>query len=400
MSVDTDLVPYSASIRDRSRRSRIPERGRLDAFPRDPVFRWILRLVFAMPFLLVSWAAGYGTANAGLVTPNQQLLQHIAQIDWNRADVSWIGDIFPPLSTLLAAAIPGGQTGLAIAGSLIAGVFLQKILEIMVQRSFPPGTTAILMIALAANPLFAYTVTENFAAFLGLAFFGLGIADIVRFVAWGNTQSGFRAGLFLMLAVLSDLSGILYVLTAAAAAPFLRLGRRHQQGARGANVLVIVFPTFAAIGAIATLNLIFIGRPLGSTGRGVIAGTAERFASLPHIFEQPSGWFLIAPVLSAWLIAIIVRRPGSILVSTLVFIAILGAYVIGLIPAGSAGNTFILMTLMAIALVPRRKELVTIVLMDVVAILQIAIAWGAAYNRDIVLQWLDTLNHVFDAFGH
>ena len=58
------------------------------------------------------------------------------------------------------------------------------------------------------------------------------------------------------------------------------------------------------------------------------------------------------------------------------------------------------MTLMAIALIPRRKEMITVVLMDVVAILQIAIAWASAYNRDIVLQWMDTLLHVFNVFGH
>ena len=398
MSTDTDLIPYSPSVRNRNQRR--PERTRLDAFPRDPVFRWILRLGFAVPYLLVALATSYSPARARLVTPNHELLQHIARIDWNRADVSWIGDIFPPLSTLLAAVIPGGETGLAIAGALVAGVFLQKILEIMVQRRFHVGTTTILMLALAANPLFAYTVTENFAAFLGLAFFGLGIADIVRFVAWGNTQSGFRAGLFLMLAVLSDLSGVLYVLTAAAAAPFLRLGRTHQPGARGANVLVIVFPTAAAIGALVLLNTIFIGNPVGTVGERVNAGTADRLAHLPTLFTEPSGWFLVASVLSAWLIALVVRRPGSILVSTLVFVAILGSYVIGLLPAGSAGNTFILMTLMAIALVPTRKEMVTVVLMDVVALLQIAIAWGTAFNRDIVLQWMDAVVHVFNAFGH
>jgi len=398
MSVDTDLIPYSIGLRDRNRPR--PERTRLDAFPREPLFRWFLRLLFAVPYLAVAWAASQRAVSARLYTPNHELMVHIAHIDWNRADVNWVGDIFPPLSTLLAAAIPGGEIGLSVAGALVAGIFLQKILEIMVQRNFRPGMTTIMMLALAANPLFAYTVTENFAAFLGLAFFGLGIADVVRFVAWGNTQSGFRAGLFLMLATLSDLSGILYTLTAAGAAPFLRLGRHHQQGARGANVLVIVFPTIAAVAAIAMLNLLFIHRFLGATGRGLIAGAPERFASVPHLFDQPSGWLLIAPVLSAWVIALIVRRPGSILVSTLVFCAILGAFVIGLIPAGSAGNTFILMTLMAIALIPTRKELITVVMMDVVAVLQIAIAWATAFNRDIVLQWMTTLVNSPNAFGH
>jgi hypothetical protein len=394
----TGVIALPLSVRDRT--SRRPERTRLDAFPRDPLARWLIRALFAVPYLLVSWIASGSSAGTRLVTPNAALLDHVARIDWNRADVAWIGEIFPPLSTLLVAAIPGGQLGLAVAGSLIAGVFLQKVLEIMAQRRFHLGTMTILMLALAANPLFAYTVTENFAGFLGLAFFGLGITDIVRFVAWGNTQSGFRAGLYLMLAALSDLSGLVYVLTAAAAAPFLRLGRHQQTGARGANVLVIVFPTVAAIGAIFALNWIFVGDPLGSIGQRLVAGTADRFASLGPLFLTPDGWLLAAPVLSAWLIALIVRRPGSILVSTLVFIAILVSYVIGLLPAGSAGNTFILMTLMAISLVPTRRQMITVVMTDIVAVLQIGIAWTAAFNRDIVLQWMDTFAPVLNAFGH
>jgi hypothetical protein len=394
----TELVLYPPSARDRLQRH--PERTRLDAFPRDPVLRWAMRLIFALPYLGVAWAEAASAHSAQLTTPNSELLVRITQINWDRADVSWIGQIFPPLSTLLAAAIPGGQTGLAVVGALIAGVFLQKMLEIMVQRDFATGTTIILLIALAANPLFAYTATENFAAFVGLAFFGLGIADIVRFVAWGNTQSGFRAGLFLMLAVLSDLSGFVYVLTAALAAPFLRLGRKHQTGARAANVLVIVFPTVAAIGALVALNLIFVHNPLGTLGARLLAGTPERLAQLIPLFQTPTGWFLVASVFSGWVIALIVLRPGSILVSTLVFAALLGSFVVGLIPATSAGNTFLVMTLMAIALVPRRRKRVTVVLMDVVAVMQIVIAWGGALNRDIVVHWMATLAEAFNAFGH
>ncbi len=394
----TELVLYPPSARDRLQRH--PERTRLDAFPRDPVLRWVMRLIFALPYLVVTWAEESSVRSAQLVTPNSELLGRIAHISWDHADVAWIGNIFPPLTTLLAAAIPGGQVGLAVVGSLIAGVFLQKMLEIMVQRDFAPGTSIILLIALAANPLFAYTATENFAAFVGLAFFGLGIADIVRFVAWGNTQSGFRAGLFLMLAVLSDLSGFVYVLTAALAAPFLRLGRKHQSGARAANVLVIVFPTVAAIGAIVILNLIFVHNPLGSMGARLLAGTPQRFEQLAPLFQTATGWYLVASVLSGWVIGLIVLRPGSILISTLVFLALLGSFVVGLIPATSAGNTFIVMTLMAIALVPRRRQRVTVVMMDVVAFLQIVIAWGGALNRDIVMHWMTTLADAFNAFGH
>lgn len=377
-------------------RTRRAPRTRLDAFPRDPLLRWALRLALAVPYLLVAWLSAATENAATLNTPNQQLLDHVATIPWDHADPEWIGEIFPPISTLVATLLPGGRAGLAIAGALIAGIFLQKLIEIMVQRQFFPTTIVILTVAVAANPLFAYTALENFAAFLGLAFFGIAASDIMRFVAWRNTRSGFRAGMLLMLATLSDLSGLLYVLTSAAAAPFLRLARADQKGARAANVLVIIYPTVSALAAIFFINFVFTGSLLNSLGRDILEGTPERFAALGPLFTTVNGWLLIAPVLSAWLIALIVRRPGSIIVSTLVFVAILGAYVLGLLPPGSAGNTFILMTVMAIALVPTPKNRLTTILVDVVAVLQIVIAWAAAVNRPVVVDWMQA---VWSAFG-
>ena len=262
------------------------------------------------------------------------------------------------------------------------------MIEIMVQRRFPRLTAIILIVALAGNPLFAYTAIENIAAFLGLAFFGLGMAHIVRFVAWGNTQSGFRAGILLMLATLTDLSGVLYALTAAAAAPFLKLGRRGQLGARGANVLVIVYPTVAATVAIISLNLLFLGSPFGLMGERIVEGSEQRLETLGVLLTQPGGFLLFGSVLSAWLIALIVRRPGLILVSSLVFLAILTAFVIGLIPSGSAGNTFILMILMAIALIPVARTRWSVRLTNAVAVLQIVIAWASAFSREPTINWI------------
>ena len=386
-----------ADVQEAGRRlTRRAPRTRLDPFPRDPLLRWALRLALAVPYLLVAWFSAATNASAALNTPNQQLLDHVATIPWDRADPEWIGEIYPPISTLFAALLPGGRAGLAIVGAVVAGIFLQKLIEIMVQRGFFPTTIVILTVALGANPLFAYTALENFPAFLGLAFFGIAASDIMRFVAWRNTRSGFRAGMLLMLATLSDLSGLLYVLTAAAAAPFLHLARAGQKGARAANVLVIIYPTVAALAAIFFINFVFTGSLLNSLGRDILEGTPERFASLGPLFTTVNGWLLVAPVLSAWLIALIVRRPGSIIVSTLVFVAILGAFVLGLLPAGSAGNTFILMTVMAIALIPTPKDRLTTILVDAVAVLQIAIAWVAAFNRPVVVDWM---NAVVSAFG-
>ncbi|MEO8529142.1 MAG: hypothetical protein ABI435_08690 [Pseudolysinimonas sp.] len=394
----THRAVLEARLEPMRRTSRRALRTRLDAFPRDPFLRWALRLALAVPYLLVAWISHATAAGQALKTPNQQLLDHIATIQWDRADPEWIGQIFPPVSTLLATIIPGGRAGLAVAGALVAGIFLQKLIEIMAQRRFPLPTTIILTLAIGANPLFAYTALENFAAFLGLAFFGIAASDLVRFVAWRNTRSGFRAGILLMLATLTDLSGLVYVLTSALAAPFLRLARADQKGARWANVLVIVYPTVAALGAIFALNWIFTGSLLNSMGQGILQDTPTRFAHLGTVLLSFNGLLLAAPVLSAWLIALIVRRPGSIIVSTLVFIAVLASYVLGLLPAGSAGNTFILMTVMAIALIPTAKGRVTSTLVDIVAILQIVIAWATAFNREIVLSWMAAVSQSLHSF--
>tara|TARA_R110000868_G_scaffold411390_1_gene703591 strand:- start:169890 stop:171071 length:1182 start_codon:yes stop_codon:yes gene_type:complete len=372
-----------------ARRRRAPL-GRLDPFPRDRLMRWGMRLFFALPGLFITWRASAGAVES-IATPNQQLLDHISAIEWSSTEVLWLGDIFPPLSTLLVAVIPGGRLGLSIVGSLFAGLMVQKALEILLQRRFPVSTAVILTIALAANPLFTYTVTENLPALLGLGFFSFGIAEIVRFVAWRNTQSGFRAGLFLMLATLSDPSGLLYVLVAAVVAAFLRLGRSEQPGARAANLLVILYPTLAAALALLLLNTMFIGDPLGELATRMTTGSMERLAALPAVYSDLNGWLLFAPVASAWLVAIIVWRPASILVSTMVFVAINAAYVWGLLPDGSAGNTFIVMTLMAIAFIPKARGAVTRRLVDLVALGQIAIAWAAAFNREIVVHWWTSL---------
>jgi hypothetical protein len=366
-------------------------REQTDRFPRTAVARWLLRLVFALIFgIQPVLSAG---AVAGLNTPNQQLLDHIATISWDRADMTWLGDIFPPLSTLLAAALSwGGRVALSLAGAVVAAIFLQKLLEIMVQRWFPAAIGAVLLVALSVNPLFAYTVTENFPAFLGLAFFALGISDVARFVSWGNTQSGFRAGLMLMLAVLSDPSALLYVAAAGATAPFIRLRRQGQPGARAANLLVIVYPTVAALAAIVILNLIFLGQPLAGASAHLLDGAAERLARLGEIFVTPNGWLLMASVGSAWLVALVVRRPQAIAISTLVFAAILGAFILGLIPSGSAGNTFIVMTTMAAALIPASRSRGLNLILLAIALLQIAIAWASAFSKPVILEWIDALN--------
>lgn len=386
-TVRAELAAGVPAAMTRSRRIARVERRRLDPFPLIRWQRWLLRALFALPFVAVALVNGQqrlaGTVNAVLV-------ERVASIDWTGVDATWSGNLYPPVSTLIAAITPGGAFGLSIVGSLVAGVLLQRIVEIMVQRRVPTSTAAILLIALAANPLFFFTAIENLPGFLGLAFFGLGLAHVVRFVTWGNTQSGFRAGILLMLAALTDVSGPLYVLTAALAAPFLRLRRSGQRGARWANVLVIVYPTAAALAALVALNTVFRHQSIGFDA-AQLHGIEERLRIVGSLLTTIDGWLLVAPVVSAWLIALIIRRPGSIIVSTLVFVALLGAFVLGMLPSGAAGTTFIMMTLLAIALIPTARTGLANALVDLVGIGQIAIAWAAAFNRPVVLEWMQFL---------
>jgi hypothetical protein len=389
MTAATDVVGLH---RDRVTTRRV--RTRLDAFPRRAGRRWLLRLAFATPFLIVAGIAGASPAVGALPTPNQALIDRVTEIPWGDLQVAWIGQLYPPISTVIAALVPS-RVGLAVLGALVAGALLQKVLETLVQRHVVPSTTTLLMLALAANPLFFYTALENFAGFLGLAFFGLAISDLMRFTVWGNTQSGFRAGLWLMLAALAAPSGLLYVAAAVLAGLFVDLQRHGERGVRAANALVTVFPTVAAFGTLFLLDWAFTGSILGTAAAQVVDGWEERFAQLGAFAIAPRGWLLLAPVLCAWTVALIVRRPRAIIVSSLVFIAIVVAFVVGVLPENSAGNTQILMTLLAIALIPTATTVGRIIAIDIIAVAMLSIAWLAALERPIVIEWITALGGVF-----
>lgn len=176
----------------RDRQNRGAPRRRLDPFPRGPFGRWMLRLGIMAPLMVIavldSVAPRLDTnSNAGLVNA-------LGAIDWTRGDAEWLALVYPHISVLIAAGNPFGRLGLSLVGAVAAGFLLQKLAEIIAQRAIPLSTGIIFLIALAANPLFAYFALENMPGFLALIFFGLALADLVRFVNWGSTESGFRGG--------------------------------------------------------------------------------------------------------------------------------------------------------------------------------------------------------------
>ncbi|MBH0108916.1 hypothetical protein I6E81_01880 [Salinibacterium sp. NG22] len=361
-----------------------PPRTRLDVWPRRTPRRWMLRGVFALPYVIFALVV---SALGATDSPNAALVARATQIDWQRADAQWLGDIFPPISTLLAAFVPGGALTLSIIGALSAGVFLQKLIEIMVQRRFARSTIVILMMALALNPLFFYNATQNYAAFLGLILFGLGMSHIVRFVAWGNTESGFRVGIYFMVAVLTDVTALVYVTAAALSAPILRHRRAGVFGARRANALVILYPAASALISLAVLNALFLGRPFAGATQSAFIGFGDRLVIVGQFFSTVEGFFVIAPLASAWLVALIVRRPGAIIISTLVFAAFIVGFALGLLPDGSTGNIFMAMTLLAIALIPTARSARGTLMISLVGVLQLLIGWANALTSTALALW-------------
>jgi hypothetical protein len=370
-------------------------RVRIDPYPRSSRNRWLLRLLLSLPYVVVAILGERAAAETppAMSTVNADLLARVARIDWTRADAAWVGDLYPPVGTIIAAITPGGTLGLGIVGALIAGPFLQQMLQAMQQRRFPPVESAMFMAALGANPLFAHMVTTNLEAFLGVAAFGVGATNMVRFVAYRNTQAGFRAGLLFSLAALSSASGIVYIVVIGLAAPLISLARRGERGARASNILVLLFPTLSAFLTVAFLQLVFLHRPF--------AFLTDQFGydpalwdTVPQLVTTLNGFLLLAPMISGWILALLVRRPGAVLISTLLFLGLLVGYILGLIPANSAGNTFFIMTMMGMAILPAATTRRADVLITIVAGVQIVIAWAAAYNRPIVLDWMGSIARI------
>ncbi|WP_235425833.1 hypothetical protein [Clavibacter michiganensis] len=370
-------------------------RVRIDPFPRRRRDRWLVRLLFSLPFVVLAVLAdrASGDSPTATSTVNADLLARVSRIDWTRADAAWVGSLYPPVGTVLAEITPGGTLGMGILGALIAGPFLQQMLQAMQQRRFPPVESAMFLAALAANPLFAHMVTTNLEAFLGVAAFGVGATNMVRFVAYRNTQAGFRAGLLFALAALSSASGIVYVVVIALAAPLISLARHGERGARASNVLVLLFPTLSAFLTVAFLQLVFLRRPFAFL-TGQFQYDPALWDTVPQLVTTFNGSFVLAPMVCGWILALVVRRPGAILISTLLFLGLLIGYILGLIPANSAGNTFLVMTMMGMAILPAASTRRADVLITIVAAIQFVIAWGAAYNRPVVLEWMGALARV------
>ncbi|WIE76569.1 hypothetical protein [Curtobacterium sp. MCSS17_007] len=372
--VPTGAVPAPATLR-----------------PLPPVaVRWLLRAAFALPYVVLAVIASRIAPTPLLELTGNQVTMDRATAALDGGVVQAIGQLWPLLSGVLLRFMPFGVDGAAVLGGVTAGVLLQLLAQAMLRRGLPMRKVVAFTIALGANPLYAFVALNDLQAFLGIALFALAVVDMVRFFAWGDTQAGFRAGLSLMMSTLLDPMGFVYVVIAALAAPLLDLARRGQQGVRRANVLVLVFPSAAVALSTAVLDVMVLHDPFAAL-RGSIDVSGERLAGLQHLFATADGLLLVAMLVAGAALALLVGRPGAIALVAALFGGIIGGYAIGLIPVAAAGNVFVTMLSVAIAILPRAGSRVTSALVVLLAVLQVPLAWAAAFQREVVVQWMHAL---------
>lgn len=362
--------------------------------PLPPVaLRWLLRAAFALPYVVLALVAARGTPTLSLGLTGNQVTFDRATAALDGGVVQAIGQLWPLLSGVLLRFMPFGVQGAAVLGGIVAGVLLQLLAQDMLRRGLRMREVVAFTIALGANPLYAFLALDDLQAFLGIALFALAVVDMVRFFAWGDTQAGFRAGLALMLSTLVDPMGFVYVGIAALAAPLLDLARHDQRGIRRANVLVLVFPSLAVALSTAVLDLMVLHDPFAAL-RGTIHVSEQRLDAVRHLFATADGLLLVAMLVAGATLALLVRRPGAIALVAALFVGTMGGYAIGLVPVATAGNVFVTMLSVAIAILPPVEGRVTSTLVVVLAVLQVPLAWAAASERQVVVEWMHAVTAV------
>lgn len=372
--------------------SRGGHRSRLrthDPYPKTATARWLLRVGLSLPFLLIAVVIGLSPSmlNSGV---NATILAHAGEITWTRGDASWLQHLYPPLGMVLVKLIPGGAAGLGITGALVAGWFLQHLIEVMKDKLWRMRNVVLMTIAVGANPVFAYLAVDNLLGFLSLASFGLGTIAMYRFVARRNTDAGFSAGVWFLFCSLIDSTGLLLVLVALVAAPFLSVARSSEGGARLANILVIFFPTLASAGALILIQAVYLQNPFALYSQAIEYDPAN-WALFPGLFTTPGGWSTLSAGLMGAVAGLLSGRPSAALMAPFALAVIVVGRVFGIVPVGGVGYVFLATSMIALALIPSlttpvRRSGITLIIIGFVIL-----GWVTGLTRVPVVEWFTAI---------
>lgn len=366
----------------------VPQRRVNDPYPSNPWWRWTLRAALSAPFLVIALLLIEHPELLGR-SVNGTVETHVNAINWSRGDLDWIADLYPPFGTLLAQLIPGGAAGLSIVGALLAGWFLQYLIQTLRERHWHDRNIVLTVIAIGGNPVFAYLVVGDLLGFLGLAAFSYGTIEMYRFIMRRNTDAGFRAGVWFLICSLIDPSGLLLVMVAMLTAPALKVARSGEHGARLANIVVVFFPAVAVAITIGLLQMIYLQDPFALYSRA-ITYSPDNWVVFSNLFTTPGGWAtLLAAVIGA-AVAALGRRYALIFVAPLILVAILFGRVLGLVPLQGVGYVLLATMLIIVSLLPSlstrlRRSGVTAVLCAF-----IVLGWVTALLRAPIVEWFVT----------
>ena len=333
----------------------------------------MLRVVLGLPFVVVALIAD----RRGITSDaNQRLEEAGRSIDWGADRLDFLGAVYPPIPTGVAAVLPGGALWSGLVGALAGGVVLQVLAERLRVREVPTWLLVMLVASVGASPAFIYLSTQELAGFLGMALFAFALAGLLRFAVDGDTEGGFQCGLALGVAAMCDPATAVFAAFMAIGAPLVAWRRyRGQEGAVSATLAVVIFPTVAAMGGWAFVEWQFTGAAFASVRalpdflafpEGVVDGLRSEFIA---VFRR----VLITPVFVISAVLIARRRPIAVGGQVMALLSLTVTQWLGL--NLGTGQTLVIIASIGLMTVPWRPSRPLEIILGISCVVQIGLSW-------------------------
>ena len=259
---------------------------------------------------------------------------------------------YPPIPTLLTAAIPGGVTSMSVVSAVFGGIALQLLIARLVRREIHPAIIASLVLGLVTAPAVWFQATQDPAPFMALMLLVISIDGFVRFIVRNDTAGGFASGLALAGAFFCDPIALVYAIAITCCAPFLT--RHRGFGSREyATMMVLLFPTASMMLSWAFLEWRFTGAAFAGVWRDT---DVLRFGvSIDTALNDAATALLLTPVFLVTIALVCRRRPRAAATMAIPVAGIALTSWLGL--EFSEASAFVLLTVVALYSIPRQRRL-------------------------------------------
>jgi hypothetical protein len=311
-----------------------------------------LALAVVLPLVLVA----YTMASDGWLSDTHGAFLHRVHFALERGRLELLGFEYPPLPFLLLVPWATITTTWIIGGVAVAILAMLVVDECTDRRSVLP---LILLVSALWTPIGLHLLISDFNEAVGLLALFLGWRHYRKWWATRQTVHGLYTGLWLGLAFYTSPLGLAVALIAGAVLPLIF--PRLQIPPFASQLVLLVFPGFAAAATWAYLSWVFVG----------------------HVELPFRPWESNSPLLGTMLI----WSVPYLLVAALVLLRPKASTAGMLLPLGllwvanrigwhfSVAFAVVLLTLVAIVALPRELKLPTRALLGTVAIGQAIIAW-------------------------